>query len=128
MFDKKEKKKVLIVEDDALLSQVLNKNLIDEGFELLIVENGLEVFDAAEKFKPDIILLDLILPGLDGFAVLKKLKSEESTKKIPVAIISNLSSASDVKSARVLGAETYFIKANIQLEKIIKFVKSKLHG
>jgi len=128
MFDKKKKKKILVVEDDALLSQVLNKSLIEEGFEVLIIENGLKAFDATKKFKPDIVLLDLILQGLDGFAVLKKLKSEKSTKKIPVVIISNLSAVSDVKSAQVLGAEMYFIKSNTQLEKIIKFVKSRLHG
>lgn len=126
MADKK--KKVLVVEDDALLLQVLGDKLLAEGYEILGVMNGLKVIAEVEKFNPDIILLDLILPGLDGFEVLKQLKEDTKTKNIPVAIISNLSEVSDVKSVRALGADEYFIKANTQLEKIVKYIKKKIHG
>jgi len=123
---KKETKNVLIVEDDALLAQVLSRVFTEEKFKVVNVMDGLEVMDVAKKMKPDIILLDLILPSLDGFGVLKLLKEDSVTQNIPVIIISNLEEVSDVKSAKVLGAEEYFIKANIQLDKILQFVKKRL--
>lgn len=123
---KAELKKVLIVEDDALLVKILSETFISEKFKVETVENGLEVFDLTRKFSPDIVLLDLIIPGLDGFAVLKKLKSNESTRKIPVIILSNLGDIGDVKSGRALGADEYFIKANVEISKIVDYVKNKL--
>ncbi|EKD43769.1 MAG: hypothetical protein ACD_72C00123G0002 [uncultured bacterium] len=119
-------KKVLIVEDDSLLVKVLSTGFLAEKFQVATVENGLEVMESAKKFKPDIILLDLIIPGIDGFAVLKQLKEDDDTKDIPVTIMSNLGSEADVKATKALGADEYFIKANTELEKIINFVKSKL--
>ncbi len=121
-----EYKKILIVEDDALLVKILSETFISEKFNVETVENGLNVFDLTKRFSPDIILLDLIIPGLDGFAVLKKLKSSEVTRKIPVIILSNLGDAGDVKSGRALGAEEYFIKANVEISKIVDYVKNKL--
>jgi len=123
---KKQNKKVLIVEDDALLLRVLSEIFSSEGFEIATVENGLEVVDLVKNFSPDIILLDLIIPGIDGFAVLKQLKANETTKKIPVVILSNLEDVGDIKSGKVLGADEYFIKANIEVSKIVDYVKKKL--
>lgn len=121
---KREKfKKVLLVEDDALLAGILMNSLSSEKFEAVNIKDGLQALEAAKKFQPDVVLLDLILPGLDGFEVLRQLKSENKLKKIPVFIISNLDSISDVKSAKALGAEDYFIKANTDIEKIIKVIK-----
>lgn len=128
MFGRKKNvsKKVLIIEDDSLLLKVLSAGFLDEKFEVATVENGLEALEAVKKFMPGIILLDLIIPGIDGFAVLKQLKEDDETKKIPVVVISNLGSEADIKSTKALGADEYFIKANTELEKIISFVKSKL--
>lgn len=126
-FGKKKKTgKVMVIEDDALLAQVLGKRLQDEGFELMVVGEGLGASAAVLKFMPDVILLDLILPGLDGFEVLKQLKADDKTKNIPVTIISNLGDVGDVKSAKALGAVEYFIKANTELDKIVQFVKTKV--
>lgn len=127
MFEKKSTKKskrkvLLIVEDDALLAHALADAFSNEQFDVLRVANGLEVEEAVEKNAPDVILLDLILPGIDGFAVLKQLKSETKTASIPVVIVSNLGSVADVKSAKSLGAETYFIKANTEIAQIVEFV------
>jgi DNA-binding response OmpR family regulator len=124
-FGEKETKKVMIVEDDALLSQLLAAALKKENFEITIITNGLEVLKTAKEDNPSIILLDLILPGIDGFAVLKELKEDTKTSDIPVVIISNLDSVSDVKSTKVLGAEKYFLKADSNLDEIVKFVKNK---
>jgi two-component system OmpR family response regulator/two-component system response regulator RstA len=75
MFGKKKKpaKKVLIVEDDSLLAKILSESFLKEKFQVAVVDNGLQVEETAKSFLPDIILLDLIIPGIDGFAVLKKL-------------------------------------------------------
>ena len=123
MFKKTKKKLVLIVEDDALLAKVLEKRLAEEKFEVRVVEDGLEAVKVVEYLEPNLILLDLILPGLDGFGVLREIKQNPETAKIPVAVISNLSSISDVKSAKTLGAEEFFIKANSSLDQIIAYVK-----
>ncbi|MFA6131702.1 MAG: response regulator [Patescibacteria group bacterium] len=126
MSKKKPVKKILIIEDDALLLRVLSETFARENFEIAMVENGLEAEKAAKDFSPDMILLDLVLPGLDGFAVLKNLKAGEVTKKIPVIILSNLEDVGDVKSTKVLGAEEYFIKANTEVEKVVDYVKKRL--
>jgi DNA-binding response OmpR family regulator len=129
MFGIKKKipgKKILIVEDDALLSKVLSEDFLEEKFQVMVADNGLQVMETVKRFSPDIILLDLVLPGLDGFAVLKQLKTDTKTEKIPVAVISNLGDAGDIKSTKALGADEYFIKANTEMEKIVKYVKNKL--
>lgn len=120
------KKRVLVVEDDALLADILMDSILAEGFEALNVVEGSKVLEVTKAYNPHIILLDIILPGLDGFGVLKELKAESSTAKIPVFILSNLDSVSDVKSAKVLGAEEYFIKARSEIKKIITAIKAKL--
>lgn len=128
LFKSKDKKRVLIVEDDTLLAQVMMDKFEKEDFLVNNVVNGLEVQAKAVAFKPDIILLDLILPGLDGFEVLKLLRADGKTKNVPVVVISNLGEESDVRSAKALGVEDYFIKANISLEKLFKNIKKIIKG
>lgn len=119
-------KKVLIVEDDALLSKVLSTAFLNEKFKVEIVENGLKVAEAIESFKPDIVMLDLIIPGIDGFAVLKQIKGDKKTENLPVAVLSNLGEVGDIKSTKALGADEYFIKSNTEMDKIVNYVKKKL--
>lgn len=122
-FRKKQKKKnVLIVEDDALLCRALSDAFSAAGHHPVCIDNGLKVKEEITKRIPDVILLDLILPGIDGFTVLKQLKSESKTASIPVAVISNLDSVADVKSVKSLGAEVYFIKANTDIQEILGFI------
>jgi DNA-binding response OmpR family regulator len=104
----------------------LSESFLEEKFQVATVDNGLNVAEAVKDFGPHIILLDLILPGLDGFAVLKALKSNPKTEKIPVVVLSNLSDVGDVKSTKALGADEYFIKSNTEMSKIVKYVKNKL--
>ncbi|MEA3398638.1 MAG: response regulator [Patescibacteria group bacterium] len=114
------------MEDDALLARVLLESITSANFNSLNIKDGLEVLEAVKKFKPHIILLDLVLPGLDGFEVLKRLKADNEAEKIPVFVLSNLQDVSDVKSVKALGAEQYFIKARSQMEEIIKAVEKRL--
>jgi len=130
LFGKKKtseaKKKVLSIEDDALLAKVLIEGLTLEGYDVINVPDGLMAIDEVKNYKPDIILLDLILPGIDGFEVLKQLKSDKATKDIPVFVVSNLGSVADVKSVKALGAEEYFIKANSEMEEIFQSIKKRI--
>jgi DNA-binding response OmpR family regulator len=128
LFYKKESvKKILVVEDDAMLSQVLATTLKSEKFKVEVVPDGGEVLNAAIRFLPHLIVLDLILPGVDGFEVLKQLKAETKTASIPVIVLSNLNQASDIKSVKALGAEQYFLKATTELDVIVKYIKDKLN-
>jgi len=123
---KKRNVHVLIVEDDALLAQVLSEQFQGAGFRITVEANGAEAFNTIRRVKPDAIILDLILPGLDGFSVLRLLKADAQTKGIPVIVLSNLGAEADVRSARALGATDYFIKANTGVEAIIAAVKKIL--
>ncbi|MFA6594375.1 MAG: response regulator [Candidatus Buchananbacteria bacterium] len=123
---KNQPKKILVVEDDSLLSKVLAESLKNEGFEVMVVDNGNDVMAVAAKFSPQLVLLDLVIPGIDGFAVLKELKGDDKTKAIPVIVLSNLDEIGDVKSVKALGAEEYFIKANTEMKRIIDYIKKLL--
>ena len=97
-----------------------------EGFDVVNVDNGLKALETAKKIKPDLILLDLILPGLDGFEILKQIRADKDLNKVPVFVVSNLGAVSDVKSAKALEADEYFIKANTEVDSIIKAIYKKL--
>ncbi len=116
-------KKILIAEDDKFLANAYRIKLEKEGYEILIVENGEELLDQIESFKPDTILLDLVMPKMDGFEALEKLKENKSTKKIPVLITSNLGQQSDQNRSMELGADGYIIKSNVTLKEVIKQIK-----
>ena len=109
-----------------MLARVLSESLQAEKIKVSVVNNGSEVMAEVIKFNPQIILLDLILPGIDGFAVLKQLKEDSKTTGIPVVVISNLDQVSDVKSVKALGADQYFLKSNTDMRVIVGYVKDKL--
>lgn len=123
---KKAPRKILSIEDDALLAKVLIEGLQLEGYEVVNVSNGMSALSETKRLKPDLILLDLVLPGIDGFEVLKQIKNDNETKKIPVFVVSNLGALADIKSVRALGAEQYFIKANSEMEEIFTAIKKRI--
>ena len=118
--------KILFVEDEPTLQKELNEILTQEGFEILAAVDGEEGLEVAKKEKPGLILLDLILPKKDGFEVLKELKADEDMKNIPVIVLTNLEGMGDVEKALELGATTYLVKANYELEDVLKTVKEHL--
>jgi two-component system phosphate regulon response regulator PhoB len=128
MFGLKKKGKgiILLVEDDALLLEVLKLQIESEGFQVKTAVNGLDVLELARKFVPNLILLDLIIPGIDGFAVLKELKADEKLVKIPVIVLSNLDKESDIKSTIALGAVEHIVKADVKVEYILKVIKRNI--
>jgi len=111
-------KKILIIEDESALQKTLGEVLSQQGYQVLPALNGEVGLKLAQSEKPDLILLDLILPKIHGFDVLKKIKDNPETKEIPVIILTNLESMEDVKRAMELGATTYLVKANYSLEEL----------
>jgi DNA-binding response OmpR family regulator len=122
----KTKKKILVVEDETILLKALNISLLQSGYEVFSAEDGEAGLKLAKDKKPDLILLDIMLPKKDGFEVLKDLKKTSSTKSIPVIILSNLGQDTDIKKGLGLGAKDYLIKADIGIESIEKRIKKFL--
>ena len=117
------KKKVLLVEDDKTISLMYKIKIEIGGFEVLTADNGADGLSLAKKQKPDIIMLDVILPQLDGFSVLEELKKDASTKNIPVVMLTNLGTEEDKEKGEKLGATDYLVKASLtpaQVEEKIK--------
>lgn len=115
-------KKVLVVEDDQFLSSVLLKKLQNENCAVAHAMTGEEAVAKSVSEKPDIILLDLVLPGANGLDILKTVKDNPETKSIPVVILSNLSQQEDIDRAKELGAEKFLVKAMSTPEDIIALV------
>jgi len=105
------KTKVLLVEDDKMIVDMYKMRLEEEGYEVFISEKGSEALDWAKNEKPAIVLLDIMLPEVDGFTILQKLKSEPETKDIPVLLLTNLGQESDKTKGTDMGAADYFVKA-----------------
>lgn len=121
-----EGKKVMWVEDDAFLSDVIAKKLSSEKAILFHTANGEEAFPMAEKEMPDIILLDILLPGMDGFEILRQLKKSEKTRSIPVILFSNLGQREDIDKGKDLGAVKFLVKATVTLDEIVGEIKNTL--
>lgn len=124
MSDKKIK--ILLVEDESMIVEMYKLRLEEEGYEVLATDKGSEALTLATKAKPDLILLDIILPEVDGFTILQSLKAQSSTKKIPVLMLTNLGQESDQKKGNEFGAAGYFVKASHTPADIIKEIKKVL--
>ncbi|MEK7066860.1 MAG: response regulator [Patescibacteria group bacterium] len=118
--------KILFIEDEVSLQTTLGGALKEAGFEIENAYDGETGLKTAQTSKPDLILLDLILPKMDGFQVLRDLKSGAGTKDIPVIVLTNLESADDVGKVIALGATTYLVKSNYELGDIVVKIKEVL--
>ena len=119
-------KKILFVEDEMALQKTFKDVLNEEGYEMLSAFDGEIGLRMSKEKKPDLILLDLILPKIDGFEFLEKLKADPETKDIPVIILTNLERTEDIERALELGATTYLVKANYTLKEVVEKVKKAL--
>ncbi|MCK4355320.1 response regulator [Candidatus Parcubacteria bacterium] len=118
--------KILIIEDDKFLRELISQKLVKEGYEICEAIDGEEGIKQVRKENPDLILLDLILPGIDGFDVLAQMKRDPVLAKIPVIILSNLGQKEDIEKGINLGADDYLIKAHFTPNEIIEKIKSVL--
>ncbi|MBU1160538.1 response regulator [Patescibacteria group bacterium] len=117
------KKKILFIEDEKLICSMYNMKLSADGFEVFIANTGLDGLKMAIAKKPNFIVLDIILPQLDGFSVLEKLKKNIKTKKILVLMLTNLSTEEDRLKAKRLGAMDYLVKADLTPSEISNKIK-----
>ncbi len=115
--------KILVVEDDKFLREMITRKLDKEGYEVFEAVDGEKGEEKIKEEKPDIVLLDLILPGIDGFEVLERVKKDPSTEGIPVIILSNLGQKSEVERGLKLGAVDFLIKAHFTPAEIVSKIK-----
>ena len=116
-------KTILFIEDELALQKTFGDILKQEGYEMISALDGEVGLRLAKEKKPDLILLDLILPRVHGFDVLKKLKEDKETKEIPVIVLTNLEGIGDVDKALEMGATTYLVKAQYSLEEVVDKIK-----
>jgi DNA-binding response OmpR family regulator len=118
--------KILIVEDDKFLRELIAKKLKNEGFDVVEAVDGEEGLKKIKEERPDLVLLDLILPGIDGFEVLARVKEDPNLAQIPVIILSNLGQREEVERGLKLGARDYLIKAHFTPGEIVEKIKNIL--
>ena len=123
-MDNQTNKKILVAEDDKFLSSAYKAKLTKAGFEVTMASDGIEVLQALKNSKPDVILLDLIMPNKDGFTVLEEIKKDEERKNIPIIIASNLGQKEDIDKGMALGAKDFVIKSNMSLDDLVAKINS----
>lgn len=119
-------KKVLIVEDDQLIFSILSRELTGAGYEVLNAFDGEQAITTTREQRPDLILLDILLPRKNGFEVLQALKADPELASIPVVILSNLGQPEDIQKGRELGAIDYMVKVEFEPKQIVAKVRTLL--
>lgn len=125
-MDDNTKKKILLVEDDIALAAVYKSRLELEDFDTYEVHNGEDALTAAKEYKPDLILLDAMMPKISGFDVLDILRNTEETKDIKVIMLTALSQAKDKERADALGVNDYLVKSQVVIGDVVERVKHHL--
>jgi len=118
--------KILLIEDDIFLSSLLGNRLKKEGFEVLNIKSGTEAVKGMKTFLPDLILLDLILPGKSGFEVMEEINADPQAQKTPIIVLSNLGQDTDMTRGKGLGAVQYVVKARITIDDLVKQIRDFL--
>ncbi|MBI3290824.1 response regulator [Candidatus Falkowbacteria bacterium] len=119
-------KKILIIEDDKFLAKMLSRMLESHNYETTMASNGREGLLKASGGDVGLILLDIMLPDIDGFDLLETIKSNENVKKIPIIIMSNLGQPEDISQGKTLGAKDYLVKSDLSLDEVIKKIRKYL--
>lgn len=122
------KKKILLCEDEEFVARSFTRKLTLEGYEVILATNGNEALAMLFAERPDLVILDLMMPAKTGFEVLQEIRSDpdESIKRIPIIVASNLGQKSDIETARSLGAVDFLIKSNISLKELAEKVREYL--
>jgi two-component system, cell cycle response regulator len=114
---------VLVVEDDKFLMDTMAKRFVEAGFHLDYASDGNMAIDTIKKSKPDVAVLDILLPNKSGFQILEEIKADPETKNIPVIFLSNLGSKEDIEKGKRLGAFSFLIKATVNIGEIVSEIK-----
>lgn len=117
-------KKILLVEDEEILINILTKKLVKEGYDVTTARDGVEGLELMRKDKPDLILLDVVMPKMGGFEVMEEMNKDEKLKKISVIIVSNSGQPVELDRAKKLGAKDWLIKTDFDPQEVIDKVKN----
>lgn len=115
---------VLVAEDEKFMSNILRVRLEEAGFKVSVANDGLEAWKMLDEVQPQVVLLDLIMPNLDGFDFLTKLRAEDKYQQIKVIVTSNLGQDDDRERVLKLGANDYLVKAEVDVDQIVERIKS----
>lgn len=119
-------KKIILIEDDKTLVEMYSLKFKEAGLELIVVTDGMAGLELIRKEKPNLVLLDIMLPKMDGFAVLTELKKDQQTKNIPVLLLTNLGQKNDIEKGKKLGTDDYIVKSSLTPTQVIEKIKSYL--
>lgn len=126
MEQETKEKSILVVDDEEDLRGVLEQKFTDEGFTVFTAKNGKEAIDVALKNKPDMIVLDIVMPEMNGFEMLSELQKDEWGKNVPVIFLTNSSSLETISKAVEFSSAEYIVKTDIGLDEIVKRVKERM--
>jgi two-component system alkaline phosphatase synthesis response regulator PhoP len=115
-------KKILIVEDEEILLDLLRKKLINQGYGVVVARDGEEGLRIMREEKPDLVLLDIIMPKLGGFEVMEEMQKDNKLKNIPIIIVSNSGQPVEIEKARELGAKDWLIKTEFDPQEVVEKV------
>jgi len=119
-------KKILLIEDEEIMINLLEKKLIQEGYQVKVAKNGIEGLEKLKEEKPDLILLDIIMPKMGGFEVMEKISKDPELKEIPIIIISNSGQPVELDKAQKLGAKDWLIKTEFDPQEVIEKVEKQI--
>ncbi|MDD3646954.1 MAG: response regulator [Candidatus Dojkabacteria bacterium] len=121
-------RKILIAEDETFLRSIIKSKLAKSGYEVIEVEDGEAALRSIQNDKPDLVLLDLMMPKMNGYDVLKKIKEDPELANIPVIVLSNLGQDSDIEKGKELGAVDYIVKSNVSINEVLKKVEDTINS
>jgi len=119
-------KKILLVEDEEIMIDLLQKKLLKEGYEILVARDGEEGLEKIKETRPDLILLDIIMPKMGGLELMEEMVKDEKLKKIPVIVISNSGQPVELDRAQKLGAKDWLIKTEFDPQEVVKKIKKQI--
>jgi len=120
--------RILIVEDDPYIMRVYERKFQAEGFTIATAKNGEEGLEKVKEAKPDIILLDLVMPKKDGFEFVRELRKDDTYAKTPIIVLTNLGQEHDIERAQKLGISAYLLKSNQSIQDVFEMVQKTLTG
>lgn len=121
-----DKKKILLIEDDSFISQMYDIKFKQTDYDFLVAKDGKEGLQMIKDSKPDIILLDIVLPEIDGFTVLEEIKKDPELSSIPVLLLTNLGQQENIQKGLSLGAKDYIVKAHSTPQEVVEKVQAYL--
>jgi len=118
-------KKILLIEDEEILINILEKKLIQEGYKVVVARNGVSGLEEMRKNKPDLILLDIIMPIMGGIEVMEEMQKDEELKNIPILVISNSGQPIEIDRIQKLGAKDWLIKTEFNPQEVVEKIKKQ---